>query len=90
MLSQTPDQPSEENENIPEEQTAEEPNNEDSVVKKWQRFRALCSHTEHTYFNRDLAYLLLVFIVVLLVLDVVSGTIFPPAEQIFVVKNATS
>lgn len=89
MLSQTPDQPSEENENIPEEQTAEEPNNEDSVVKKWQRFRALCSHTEHTYFNRDLAYLLLVFIVVLLVLDVVSGTIFPPAEQIFVVKNAT-
>jgi hypothetical protein len=90
MLSQTPDQPSEENENIPEEQTAEEPNNEDSVVKKWQRFRALCSHTEHIYFNRNLAYLLLAFIIVVLVLDVVSGTIFPPAEQIFVVENTTA
>jgi hypothetical protein len=91
MLSQTPNQPSEENEDTPEEeQTAEETNYWDSVVKKWQHFRVLCSHTDHTYFNRNLVYLLLIFIALVLVLDVVSGTVFPPAEQIFVVKNTTA
>jgi hypothetical protein len=91
MLSQTTSQNSEENDHSPKgEQAAEGTNHKDTVVEKWQRFRALCSHTEHTYFNRNLAYLLLIFIVVVLVLDVVSGTIFPPAEQIFVVENTTA
>ena len=91
MLSQTTSQNSEENDHSPKgEQAAEGTNDKDTVVEKWQRFRALCSHTEHTYFNRSLAYLLLIFIVVVLVLDVVSGTIFPPAEQIFVVENTTA
>lgn len=91
MLSQTTNQNSEENDHSPKgEQAAEGTNHKDTVVEKWQRFRALCSHTEHTYFNRNLAYLLLIFIVVVLVLDVVSGTIFPPAEEIFVVENTTA
>jgi hypothetical protein len=91
MLSQTTSQDSEENNDSPkEEQAAEGTNYKDSVVEKWQRFRGLCSHTEHTYFNRKLAYLLLIFIVVVLVLDVISGTIYPPAEQIFVVENTTA
>jgi hypothetical protein len=88
MLSQAPNQPPEDDPD--EKQTAEETNYVDSVARKWQRFRALCSHTEHTYFNRNLAYLLLIFIVVVLILDVVSGTIFPPAEQIFVVENTSA
>jgi hypothetical protein len=88
MLSQAPNQPPEDDPD--EKQTTEETNYVDSVARKWQRFRALCSHTEHTYFNRKLAYLLLIFIVVVLILDVVSGTIFPPAEQIFVVENTSA